>query len=141
MRSGVCPRILGAASGLRCIASGPPPRPQSESTRSGLGTVYSHSRLSNFETCPKRFHYRYVLRIPADTESIEAFMGKRVHEVLERLNRFLADGRIPSVEKVVQRFHRLWDEHYDPERVRIVRREIPADFYQRNGERYKCRNR
>jgi putative RecB family exonuclease len=100
-----------------------------------LGTIYSHSRLSNFETCPKRFHYRYVLRVPADTESIEAFTGKRVHEVLERLHHFVGDGRIPSVEKVVQRFHRLWDEHYDPERVRIARREMPADFYRRNGER------
>ncbi len=47
--------------------------------------IYSHSRLSTFEDCPKRFEYRYVLKIPTETEGIEAFVGKRVHEILERL--------------------------------------------------------
>ena len=46
--------------------------------------VYSHSRLSCFEDCPKRFHYRYILKVPAETQSIEGFVGKQVHEVLER---------------------------------------------------------
>ena len=100
-----------------------------------MGTVYSHSRIANFETCPKRFHYRYVLRVPADSESIEAFMGKRVHEVLERLYRFVGDGRIPSVERVVRRYTLLWDEEYDPARVRIARPDVPLEFYRRNGER------
>ena len=29
--------------------------------------VYSHSRLASFEDCPKKFHYRYVLRVPAES--------------------------------------------------------------------------
>ena len=59
--------------------------------------VYSHSRLSSFDNCPKQFHFRYVLKIPSETESIEAFLGKRVHEVLERLYVFVRDGRVPSL--------------------------------------------
>ena len=51
--------------------------------------IYSHSRLSSFEDCPRKFHYRYVLKIPQETEGIEAFVGKRVHEVLERLYEFV----------------------------------------------------
>ena len=100
-----------------------------------MGTVYSHSRLANFETCPKRFHYRYVLRLPADTESIEAFTGKRVHEIVERLHRFVGQGLTPPVDKVVRRYHLLWDEQYDPERIRVARREVPPEFYRSNGER------
>ncbi len=99
------------------------------------GELYSHSRLSSFENCPKKFHYRYVLRIPSDTESIEGFVGKRVHEVLERLYRVTSAGRVPSLERVIQRYRVLWDEHFDAKRVRIVRVENGVDFYREAGER------
>lgn len=98
-------------------------------------TVYSHSRLASFEKCPKQFHYRYVLEIPAATEGIEAFMGKRVHEVLERLYEFTGRGQIPSLEQVVFRYRAFWDEHYDDERVTIVRRGTPPSFYRDLGVR------
>ncbi len=97
--------------------------------------VYSHSRLSCFEDCPKRFHYRYVMKLPAETESIEAFLGKRVHEVLERLHQFVARGLVPSVEKVLFRFRALWDEAFDADRVRIVREGEPLGAYLETGER------
>lgn len=99
------------------------------------GELYSHSRLSNFENCPKKFHYRYVLRIPSDAESIEGFVGKRVHEVLERLYRVTHTGRVPSLERVLERYRILWDEQYDAKRVRIVRVENSVDFYRDTGER------
>ena len=60
-----------------------------------MATVYSHSRLSSFENCPRQFYYRYVERVPIETESVEAFVGKRVHEVLERLNHFVGRGLVP----------------------------------------------
>ena len=40
-----------------------------------MAETYSHSRLSNFENCPLKFQYRYILKIPSETESIEAFVG------------------------------------------------------------------
>jgi putative RecB family exonuclease len=98
-------------------------------------TIYSHSRLSNFENCPKKFHFRYILKTPVETEGIEAFVGKRVHEVLERLYLFVGRGMVPPLEKVIQRYRALWDEHYDAERVRVVRRETPVSFYVQLGER------
>lgn len=97
--------------------------------------VCSHSRLSNFENCPKKFEYRYILEIPAESEGIEGFMGKRVHEVLERLYLAVERGHVPSLEQVIRRYRLLWDEHYDAERIRIVRRENPPKFYRINGER------
>jgi ATP-dependent helicase/DNAse subunit B len=50
-----------------------------------MSEIYSHSRLSSFEDCAKKFEYRYVLKLKRDTESIEGFVGKQVHKVLERL--------------------------------------------------------
>ena len=108
-----------------------------------MPNVYSHSRLSSFENCPKKFHFRYVLEVPVETEGIEAFVGKLVHEVLERLYQFVGDGLVPSVEKVVARYHEWWDkgdkkkgvEPYDAERVRIVRTGTPVSEYRELGER------
>jgi putative RecB family exonuclease len=97
--------------------------------------IYSHSRLSTFEDCAKRFQYRYVLKIPSDIDGIEAFVGKRVHEVLERLYIAVGKGLTPSLEKVLFRFNALFDEAYDPERVRIVREGTPLSFYRKLGER------
>ena len=97
--------------------------------------IYSHSRLSTFEDCPKRFEYRYVLKIPTETEGIEAFVGKRVHQTLERLYQAAQRGQVPSLEKVLYRYHRLFEENYDAERVRIVREGTPVEFYRQSGER------
>ena len=56
--------------------------------------TFSHSSLNCFETCPKQYHFRYVEKIRVDLEGIEAFMGKRVHEILERAETAFADALI-----------------------------------------------
>lgn len=100
-----------------------------------MATVYSHSRLSSFENCPRQFHYRYIERRAVDTESIEAFVGKRVHEVLERLYQFVERGQVPPLGKVVARFRADWEQHFDEGRVRTVRAENPPASYRELGER------
>ncbi|MGH0038250.1 MAG: RecB family exonuclease [Myxococcota bacterium] len=100
-----------------------------------MSPLYSHSRLSSFENCPKQFHFRYVLKIPSESEGVEAFVGKRVHEVLERLYVFVGKDMVPGIEKVVARYHTLWDEHFDAERLRIVREGMTFDHYRQLGER------
>ena len=72
--------------------------------------IYSHSRLASFEDCPRKFQYRYVLKIPSETESVEAFVGKRVHEVLERLYIFTGRGKVPPLAQRAQRYSQLFDE-------------------------------
>ena len=49
--------------------------------------VYSHSRISTFETCPLKFKLRYLDKIEPLRGNIEAFMGSRVHDTLEKLYR------------------------------------------------------
>ena len=96
--------------------------------------VYSHSRLSSFENCPKAFHYRYVLKIPSEKEGVEAFMGKRVHSVLERLYTHVGRGHLPSLEAVVERYHTDWEAEFRPEEIRIARKGTPASLYRNSGE-------
>lgn len=98
-------------------------------------TLYSHSRLSTFEKCRKQFQFRYVLRIAQETEGIEAFVGKRVHEVLERLYTFVRRRQVPSLRRVVERYHALFDEAFDPGRVVVVKEGLGPEHYRELGER------
>ncbi len=100
-----------------------------------MPTIYSHSRISSFENCPKKFQFRYVLRIPAETEGMGAFVGTRVHVLLERLYEFVDRGQVSPLPKVIDRYHQLFDEHYDAERVRIVKRGTDVAFYRELGTR------
>ena len=97
--------------------------------------IFSHSRLASFEDCPRKFHYRYVQKLPVDTESIEAFAGRRVHEVLERLYQFTSRGAVPSLARVIDRFRAMWEEGFDPARIRIAREGAHAGQYLANGVR------
>ncbi|HXH27835.1 MAG TPA: PD-(D/E)XK nuclease family protein [Candidatus Polarisedimenticolia bacterium] len=96
--------------------------------------IYSHSRLSSFEKCPLQYRFRYIDKIKRDTQGIEAFMGNRVHDVLERLYRDLLMAKRPTLEALVTRYHRLWEETYS-DKVRIVKTEYTADHYRAVGER------
>ena len=100
-----------------------------------MQSTFSPSSLNCFENCPKQYHFRYVEKVVVDSEGIEAFVGKRVHEVLERLYTFVGEGLVPSIERVVYRYHQLFDELYDADRVRIVRDGMHADDYRVSGAR------
>ena len=100
-----------------------------------MQSTFSPSSLSCFENCPKQYHFRYVEPLEVEHEGIEAFVGKRVHEVLERLYRFVADGLVPSLAKVVWRYQQNFQAQFDPGRVRIVREGTEAGSYRAAGAR------
>ena len=62
-------------------------------------------------------------------------MGKRVHEILERLYVFVGQGMVPGLPQVKSRYEQLWDAEYDPQRVRIVREGVSLSFYRELGIR------
>ncbi len=98
-------------------------------------TQYSHSRLSTFENCPRKFAFRYVEKVEVDSEGVEAFMGKRVHEVLERLHHHVSRyGRPPSLAQVLERMRADWAARWH-DQVRIVRTENAPEYYLERGLR------
>ena len=46
---------------------------------------FSYSQINTFNTCQKQYEIIYLDGIRKKDESIEAFVGKRVHETLEWL--------------------------------------------------------
>jgi putative RecB family exonuclease len=98
-------------------------------------STFSPSSLSCFENCPKQYHFRYVEPLEVEHEGIEAFVGKRVHEVLERLYRFVAEGMVPSLARVLWRYQQNFGAQFDAARVRVVREGTDVAWYRAAGER------
>jgi putative RecB family exonuclease len=98
-------------------------------------TEYSHSRLSAFEDCPRKFRFRYIDQLQVETEGVEAFMGKRVHEILERLYHHVGRfGRPPTLYQVLERYRKDWAAVWH-DKITIVRTENPPEFYLERGAR------
>ncbi len=92
-------------------------------------TVYSHSRLETFEACPQKYKFRYIdkLEVPEE-QGIEAFVGSRVHETLQKLYRDLQLTKLNTVDELLAFYKARWDENWS-ENVRIVREGVGAQHY------------
>lgn len=96
-------------------------------------TYYSYSRLATFEDCPLRYKFNYLDRIKREEESIEAFLGSRFHETMEKLYREL-QFRVCSLEELLNYYEEQWSKNYHP-RILVVRKERKADDYKNLGLR------
>jgi len=97
-------------------------------------SVYTHSRITSFQNCPMLYRYRYIDRIKRDTQSVEAFMGKVVHEVLQVLYDDLSRARASQPDSYGEIFSTLWRQGYS-DNIRIVRDGMTADDYHTIGRR------
>ncbi len=97
--------------------------------------AYSHSQLATYETCPQKYKLSYIDKIEVETEGIEAFMGSRVHEALEKLYRDLKVTRLNTPEELLDFYHQSWEKNWN-DLIQIVRKDYSAEEYRRLGE--KC---
>ncbi len=96
--------------------------------------LYSPSRISTYESCPRQYKFRYVDRIVSEEESIEAFLGSRVHEALHGLYRDLQLGRGLSLPESLDYYAWQWQRCWH-DQVRIVKQGYSIEDYRRFGER------
>ena len=75
-------------------------------------TLYSNSRLSQFENCRFAYNLHYNEGYHPPYETIEAFMGSRVHETLETLYRDLQDDKLDSLDELIAFYNKNWDEKW-----------------------------
>lgn len=94
---------------------------------------FSYSSLETYKKCPAQFKIRYINNIRKSDESIEAFLGKRVHEALEYLYNEILDGRIPLFDHIVDSYNTNWQDKWH-NRIGIVRTEKSAEYYKNLGE-------
>ncbi len=99
-------------------------------------STFSHSRLSSYETCPLRYKFAYIDRVKVESEdTVETFLGSRVHEALEKLYRNVQFERLLSVDDVLAFFNREWEKNWN-DTIIIVNKEYTGENYRKMGERY-----
>lgn len=108
-------------------------------------SVYSHSRLQAFETCPLKYKFRYIDRVETPIEeTVEMFVGSRVHDVLEKLYNDLQLEKLDSLDGLLEFYQAEWKKEWN-EGVKITRKEFSEKNYLDYGakcirhyyERYK----
>lgn len=70
-----------------------------------------------------------------EEETIEAFMGLRVHEALEKLYRDLQLSKANAVDELVSFYSESWQKYYS-ENIKIIREGYSPENYRETGE--KC---
>jgi putative RecB family exonuclease len=96
-------------------------------------TIYSYSRINTYHTCPYKYKLQYIDKIKLEEEGIEAFMGSRVHETLEKLYSDLKEDKENTIEQLIGYYNRIWSENWH-DKVVIVKDEFSAEDYRRFGE-------
>jgi len=96
--------------------------------------AYSNSSLGTFEECPLKYRFAYVDRIRIPEEGIEAFLGSRFHEVMEKLYRELPYKK-NTLDELLAYFDALWDKEFH-EDVTIVNPDKTAEDYKKLGRKF-----
>ncbi len=75
---------------------------------------YSQSRIAAYENCPQQYKLRYLDRIKplGSKESVEAFLGQRVHEALEKLYKELLLSKENSLEELLAYYRERWQANW-----------------------------
>jgi putative RecB family exonuclease len=96
---------------------------------------FSHSKIGAFEACKLQYKFAYIDKIKVEAEdTIETFLGSRVHEALEKLYRDKRFEKLMSLEELLAYYNQIWKENWK-DSVIIVKKEYTADNYRKMGER------
>ncbi len=97
---------------------------------------YSYSRLTTFDNCPLQYKFSYVLKEAKDFEnSIEAFMGSRVHEALEELYKKQKLNTVMTLEEVLNIYKKNWNDKNN-DNIKIIKKELNKKNYFDLGIKY-----
>jgi putative RecB family exonuclease len=93
--------------------------------------IYSYSKLSTFEQCPLKFKFRYIEKLEPDIkQTIEGFLGNKVHEALEWIYNNL--NKEIKLDDLIRVYIESWNKDYSSE-IKIVNQEFDAEYYFNKG--------
>lgn len=98
--------------------------------------TYSNSKLGAYENCPQQYKLRYIDRIkpPEEEEGVEAFLGLRVHETLEKLYRELLLTKLNSLDDSLEYYNSQWEKNWH-KNVVVNKKGFTADHYRDTGRK------
>ena len=75
--------------------------------------AYSFSKINTFKLCPQKYKINYIDKVYKPAESIEAFMGKRVHEVIEwTFNNKENISQFCTVDTLLNQYNLIWNQNW-----------------------------
>ena len=98
--------------------------------------TYSHSRVSTFENCPRKYKLQYIEKEePEISTTIEAFMGDIVHQALQDLYKRKKFKQRVSKESLIKFYRETWEKEYSDD-ILVVKADkgLTADNYKKIGE-------
>jgi putative RecB family exonuclease len=96
---------------------------------------FSHSKIGTFEACRLQYKFAYIDKIKVEAEdTIETFLGSRVHEALEKLYRDKRFEKMMALEELLAYYNKIWQENWK-DSIIIVKKDYTADNYRKMGER------
>ena len=96
---------------------------------------FSYSQLNTFKSCPQKYQITYLNGIRKSHESIEAFVGKRVHGVLEWLyNKENLKKPYITFDGLCKTYDDQWKEKWHQD-IYIADRQKSSDTYYSIGKR------
>ncbi len=97
---------------------------------------YSHSRLSTFEQCALKFKFKYIDELIPDIEqTIEGFLGNKVHDTLEWIYNQVANNNLPQLDNAIYHFVFNWKNDFNQD-IKIVKQEFDAEYYFNLGTKF-----
>ncbi len=99
--------------------------------------IYSHSRLSTFEQCPKKFKYKYLDKLKPEIEkTIETHLGSAVHKTLEWVYTSVKESKANlKIDDVIEKFTEEWQKEFS-ENILIVKKQLTARDYFNKGVQF-----
>jgi len=98
--------------------------------------TFSISRIGTYRDCPRQYKFAYIERPQVEfKDTVEAFLGSRVHEALEKLYRDKRHEKKLSLDELLENFNRAWSDKWS-EKTLIVRKDYTAENYRLMGERF-----
>jgi len=97
---------------------------------------YSYSKLTTFDNCALQYKFNYIDKLGKDFEnSIESFMGSKVHDALEELYKKQKLGEIITLEKLIAYYKKEWKKDFSEE-IKIVKKSVNEKNYFNLGIKY-----
>ncbi len=97
---------------------------------------FSHSRIGSFENCPLQYKYSYIDHVEVEAkDTVETFLGSRVHEALEKLYQHKKFEKLLTVEELLAYFNKRWKEEWK-DAIIIVKKDYTQENYRKMGERH-----
>ena len=100
-RTSAAQAIERYAPGVEVDAPAPSPIPDEQLL------ILSHKQLDDYMTCPLKYKYVHVLRVPLLANHTVVY-GRALHEAISHYNRARRDGEVPSTVEILETFARAW---------------------------------